>query len=61
VNDEQARVLVETVERLTVIVQHINWQALPKHQTDRAGMLNYDLCNAFPWLKEDDGVAEQTA
>ncbi len=50
---EQEKVLVETVERVLVIIQHINWEALPKVQTDRAGMLDHDLCNAFPWLREE--------
>jgi len=49
---EQEKALVNTVERLTVLIQQINWQALPKRLTDEAGQLNMELCEAFPWLKE---------
>ncbi len=50
---EQEKVLVETVERVLVIIQHIDWQAWHQDQRVRAGMLDHDLCNAFPWLREE--------
>ncbi len=50
---EQEKVLVDTVEQLTVIIQHIDWQALRKDHTDHAGELNMELSDAFPWLREE--------
>ncbi len=50
---EQEKILVDTVERLTVLVQLIDWQALNKRSTDAAGELNNRLCDTFPWLLEE--------
>lgn len=50
---EQEKVLVNAVERITVLIQHIDYQALRKAEIDRAGELNMALCDAFPWLREE--------
>jgi len=58
VTGEQERVLVETVERLTVLTQEITtraWEALGTGSpiTRDAAELNLKLCEAFPFLKSE--------
>lgn len=49
---EQERELVNIVEEITVILQHVSWEALREYQRLRAGRLNMRLADTFPWIRE---------
>lgn len=51
--EDQEKVLVEAVERITVVLQTLSYDAIPQAYRGDAGMLNLALCDAFPWLRDE--------
>lgn len=51
--EDQEKVLVEAVERITVVLQTLSYDAVPQAYRGDAAMLNLALCDAFPWLREE--------
>ena len=57
---EQARALAESVERLSVAVQILALRTATVVGTqtsdevrEMAGKVNYEICDAFPWLRQE--------